>query len=810
MLDSLRQDVVFAFRLLRRNPRNTVFAVLILGLGIGANTAMFSAVSYVLIHPLPFRDTEHALRIRNTVVATDGQTHPYNMRARDILTLKTVGSVFDGIVAFSGENLTLSGGDLPERLSVVFQTAGAEMVLGVPPAFGRSFTPEEERQGLTAGVALISDTFWASHFGRISAAIGSTLRLDGRPFTVIGVMPPQYAFPYEAQVWIPFALDAEDSTRDFAVFARVSSGRTDADVRGAVDLAAAHIRRRYADVRASYRISVEPIRDSLVGNQTAPLMALTTVVGFLLLVASVNVATLLLARSVVRRREFAMRAILGASRARHVRQLAAESCVLATLGGLAGLLLVTWIARFTSTLMPSVFSLQLGLGMPVIDSRVLGFTAFVSLASAAIAGLIPAFGSWRSDPYGLLADSARTITTGKGGRRLLATLIGAETGLTLVLLAGAGLVIANFVRLAASPLGFDAQGLLAIELTPPASVYPTGAPRADAIARMVDEIAGTPGVTSAAATTVNPLGGGTWFAPVVSEETALRNPGASFNVNDRIVSPSLFETMRTPILLGRAFSAKDGPAALPVVIVSERLARSLWPGGEAIGKRVRIAVPGARWMTVVGVAADVSDAHEAGVPRETWYRPIAQNPGSAALEHVFFMVRAPGDPLRVARAAALAIARVDKSLAPFNAEDMTSYARRMLARERLSAAFMLSFGVFGLALAMLGIYAVVAFSTAQRLPEFGIRVALGARRADIVPLALNQSLVPAATGLLGGAVAALELNRVLASVLTKIPKIDAGVLGAAALKLVAAATAAALVPTFRAARVDPAIALKIE
>jgi hypothetical protein len=316
---------------------------------------------------------------------------------------------------------------------------------------------------------------------------------------------------------------------------------------------------------------------------------------------------------------------------------------------------------------------------------------------------------------------------------------------------------------------------------------------------MVDEIAGTPGVTSAAATTVNPLGGGTWFAPVVSEETALRNPGASFNVNDRIVSPSLFETMRTPILRGRAFSAKDGPAALPVVIVSERLARSLWPGGEAIGRPVRIAVPGARWMTVVGVAADVSDAHEAGVPRETWYRPIAQNPGSAALEHVFFMVRAPGDPLRVARAAALAIARVDKSLAPFNAEDMTSSARRMLARERLSAAFMLAFGVFGLALAMLGIYAVVAFSTAQRLPEFGIRVALGARRADIVPLALNQSLVPVATGLLGGAVAALELNRVLASVLTEIPRIDAGVLGAAALTLVAAATAAALVPTFRAA-----------
>jgi putative ABC transport system permease protein len=226
MLDSLRQDVVFAFRLLRRNPRNTVFAVLILGLGIGANTAMFSAVSYVLIHPLPFRDTEHTLRIRNTVVATDGQTHPYNMRARDILALKTVGSVFDGIVAFSGENLTLSGGDLPERLSVVFQTAGAETVLGVPPAFGRSFTPEEERQGLTAGVALISDAFWASHFGRISSAIGSTLRLDGRPFTVIGVMPPQYAFPYEAQVWIPFALDAGDSTRDFAVFGCPAAART--------------------------------------------------------------------------------------------------------------------------------------------------------------------------------------------------------------------------------------------------------------------------------------------------------------------------------------------------------------------------------------------------------------------------------------------------------------------------------------------------------------------------------------------------------------------------------------------------------
>jgi putative ABC transport system permease protein len=810
MLEAIVHDLRYACRVLRRAPRNTAIAVAILGLGIGANTAMFSAINYVLLRPLPFADPDRLLRVRDAVTGADGQVHPFNMSSRHVLALRALNQVFDGVVAFSGDNMTLAGGDVPERVSVVLQTDGMDRTLGVRPVIGRGFTPDEERTGMASGVALISHALWQTRFGQSPSAIGAVVRLDGRPFTVIGVMPPQYAFPYEAQLWLPHRPDAADAMRDFAVFCHLRPGVTILQARESLLGTAALIRQQSPESPPTFGFETMTIRENLVGTQDAPLRALTNIVAVLLLIACVNVATLLLARTVSRRREFAIRSVLGAAPSRHVRQLLAESLVLAAIGCGAGLLLAAWLGPLTSTLIPSVLSGQLGLSAPQTDWRVTMFAVAVSLVSAIVAGVVPAFGSWRSRPTLALGDGGRTTSGGPGGRRLLGTLIVAETALTLVLLAGAGLVIRNFVRLQTLPLGFNATGLLTMELTPSSAAYPAGAARGELARRIVERVRAEPGVISAAITTVNPLGGGTWGAPAISEEMAARDPNAVLNVNHRLITPNLLETMGIPLVRGRRFSDQDRADAPPVVIVSDRLARRFWPGADPIGKRIRIARPGRPWLMVVGVVGDVSDSHDPGVPLETWYVPFDQNTTTAAAEHVYVMVRSSGDALALVPTVLRAIVAVDKTLAPYAPAAMDRYYSASLSRERIGAAFMLGFGAFGLALAALGVYGVMAFSVAQRTMEIGIRMALGARVGDILPLMLRRAVALVCTGIAAGVMGAIGLNRVLASLLTEVGRLDAAVLAGASALIVVAAVTACVVPALAAARLDPVSALKTD
>jgi putative ABC transport system permease protein len=805
-VEGLWRDLRYAARLLNRTPRNSIIAIAILALGIGANTSMFSAVNHVLLRPLPFPDAARLIRVRDAVVSPDGTLAPFNMYARDLLALQEDHAVLDGVIGLGGTNMTLIGGDAPERVSVVLQTAGNEETLKVRPAIGRGFTSDEERRGVDSAVALISDSLWHTRLGGSPSALGARIRLDDRQFTVIGVMPPQYAFPYLAQVWIPTALNPADRSQDFAVFGHMRPGVTLAVARGGLKAVAERLRRQYPDMQPTFTLEVMTIQENLTDNQTGTLRALTTIVMFLLLTACVNVATLLLARSVSRRREFALRAALGAGRAQHLRQLLAESLVLATLGCAAGLLVAEWLSAFTATLIPSVLSEQLGLATLRTDWRVAAFAIAVSLASAVVAAVIPAFGSWRTDPRAALSDGGRTMSTAHGGR-LLGALIVAETALTLVLLAGAGLMIQNFLRLRSMPLGFDARGLLTLELMPSATEYRSASARTELMRRIVDEVRHVPGV-SAAITTVNPLGGGTWSAPVITEDAAARDPNAIFNVNHRLITPGLLEAMGVPLLRGRTFTEQDRDAALPVAIVSEDMARRFWPGGDAIGKRVRVARPGAPWLTVVGIAGRVSDSHDRGVPLETWYLPFAQQAGSAAAEHVYLMARSGGDPGATVASVERAIWRVDKTLAPYHVAAMDTYYAESISRERLGAGFMLGFAAFGLALAALGVYGVMAFSVAQRTAEIGIRMALGGRPRDILPLILRRGLTLIAGGMGIGIVAAVMLNRALTSLLTEVGPLDRVVLGGASTLILLAAVLACIVPAMKAAHLDPLVALK--
>ena len=809
MLPALLQDFRFAFRLLRRSPRDTIIAAGIFALGVGANTAMFSAVRHVLWQPFPFKDETRLIRLREMVTGVDGADHPFNMSSAAILAVRDeAADVFDAVAAQSGQNMTLAGADLNERVRVVLQTGGIDETLGVEPIVGRGFTADDAQRGLDAGVALVSHAMWQTRFGGTAAIVGSRVQLDDRTFTIVGVMPPQYAFPYTAQFWLPWRLDPGDRTRDFAVWAHERAGATAAQVRGAADRAAAKIRHDRPDLPARYSLEIRTLRESLLDNEERPLLAVTEIVGFMLLIASVNVATLLLARAATRRREFAVRAALGQSRGRLIGQLLAESVALASIGCAGGLLLTVWLAPLTASLVPHVLHGQLGLTSPRTDWRVALFAVASSAVSAIVAGLLPGLATLRTRPQAALADGGRTATGGATSHRMLGALIVAETALTLVLVAGAGLVIRNFIRLQTHPLGFEASGLLAIELTPPPAAYGDGGRRAELTRRLVDELSAVPGVARAGITTVNPLGGGTWGATLVTQEMIERAPGAVLNVNHRLITPGLLATMGTTIVRGRDFSRADRAGAPPVTIVSDLLARRLWPNQDAIGRRVRNARPGSPWATVVGVAADVNDSHDPGVPAETWYVPYEQHADSAAAEHLYLMIRDGGNPLALVGDVRRAVARVDRTLAPYDPVAMDAYRTESIARERASAGFMIGFGVFGLLLAALGVYGVMALGVAQRTVEFGIRMALGARASDILPLVLRRSLALVSAGIGVGVVVAAVLNRVIASLLTGIGGFDPATLAVAAALMLATAIVACLIPALAAQRLDPVTALR--
>jgi putative ABC transport system permease protein len=406
-----------------------------------------------------------------------------------------------------------------------------------------------------------------------------------------------------------------------------------------------------------------------------------------------------------------------------------------------------------------------------------------------------------------MADGGRTMT-GTSGRRTLSILIVAETAVTLVLLAGAGLMIQNFLRLRSQPLGFESRGLVTLELMPSPAGYASAKARDALVRRIIEEVRTVAGM-SAAATTVNPLGGGTWSSPVISEDAAARDPNAVFNVNYRLITPGLLETMRIPQMRGRAFNDQDRDGGGAVAIVSAQMADRFWPGQDAVGKRLRVVRPGTPWVTVVGVAGNVSDSHDPGVPLETWYLPFSQQARSSAAAHVYLMSRpGAGDPLAAVPAIEQAIWRVDKTLAPYGVTAMDAYYAASISRERLGAGFMLALSAFGLVLAALGVYGVMAFSVAQRTAEIGIRMALGGRPSDILPLVLRRGLALIGGGVASGVVAAIVLNRVLASFLTDVGSLDGPVLAGASTLIVCAAVAACVLPAVRAAHLDPLVALK--
>lgn len=810
-VEVLAQDVRYAFRTLGKNRRFAAIAILTLGLGIGATTAVFSLFDTIYLGKLPVRDPERIVRFRDSTIAPDGRRSAYNNPARTILEIQRGSQLLSGIAALYEQDMNLTGTEKVERVHVVGGSPGWMQTMGIQPATGRIFSTEESNAGRNSGVAIISYRLWKTYFGGMPEILGRSIALNDRTFAVIGTMPQGYRFPYLADVWIPARLDAADPT-DFAVFARMKDGATVGQVRAEMANISQQIRKTYPDLNETYSVEVRTLRQNLFEDQQRMSLVLVAVVGFLLAVACANIANLLLARSVVREREFAVRSALGASASRQVRQLLTESLVLSGLGTACGLLLSVWFGKYLVKLIPTNIAEQLGIHDVTLNYRVMGFSIGLALLTGILAGISPALRSRTQDLQGALRTSGQSGMGGLRNKRLLGALVISEVAFALVLLAGAGMLLENLLRLEHRDLGVRTTGLLTMEITPPEARYVGGPERIALTRQIVERAKAVPGVEGASVLLVNPLGGADWVAPAIVEDSNIATPGTPFMVNHQLVGPDVFKLMGVPLLKGREFTSHDTAHSPRVVIIGESMARRFWPGQDPIGKRVKQGPESAAhpWLTVVGVVADVRGDHDPGFPAEAWYMPYEQEAASRAASSYILMVRGAQETGNFATDVQNAVRLADRGVAIGDVSYLNRFYSDSLVSNRTVTTLVELFALVGLVLAAVGIHGVISFAVSQRTHEIGLRMALGARRMDVLKMVMRQGIGLAIGGVAVGLVASLGVTRVVRSLMNGMLPANPLTFLMVATLMIAVALIASFLPAWRATRVDPVIALRHE
>lgn len=793
-------DLHFSLRSLRRSPGFTAAAVLLLALGIGVDTAMFTVVDSVLLRPLPYRQS--------------GRVYALNLYSRDTGGQKTRnGSLFsDGaclayqrdlaeiadVACYRNHPLNLTGSGEPVQLPGWQVTTGFFRTLGVEARIGRTFRAKESR------VVVLSDALRRSRFAADPEILGKTITLDAEPYTVIGVMPDDFQFfPGASSLWFPPVLQKSGNPpSSYLAIARLKPGVSETAAKAEI---AAIAQRRAAQLPVTDRhhndtAGLVPLREMITERVRPLLLILLVAVGFVLLIACANAATLLLARGDARRHEFAVRASLGAGRARLMRQLLAESALISLAGGALGLLFSFWglsalLATIPAGAVPRMGEIHM-------DLRVLGFTLLISVATALLSGLAPAIKLSRVSLNQALQRGTRSATS---GGRLRQALPIAEIALSLVLLAGAGLLIKSFVRLRSVDPGFQAENVLAMSVDLSPSQYHTAVQCEDFLDRMLRRIVSIPGVSFVGAINWAPFG-----SLQLTSHFAVENRAEEFPAVMPAVTLDYFRAMGIPILRGRAFDDRDTENAPHVAILSESAARGAWPNENPLGKRVNLSGQRGDWETVVGIVGDVKQGNLASPSAAAIYQPFAQVQWMLVLRHLTFVVRTPSQPAHVAPALRAGLFSVDKNQPVQSLETLQTRIDASLETPRFQARLFGAFSLMALALAAFGIYGVIGYMVALRTRELGVRIAVGAQRADILRLVLRQSLGLATIGIVLGAAGAAALTRVLRSLLFEVSPLDPAVFLLASLVLAAIAVAAALLPAYRAARVDPVIVLRYE
>ena len=803
------RDIRYSLRQLARSPGFALAAVVTIALGVGANTAIFSVVNAALLRPLPYPAADRIVAVRELIDGGEAVLSPPNM-----MDFRAERSLFAAMAGTYNTSFALTGDGAAEHLVGAAATEDFFRVVGTPPLLGRAFRSEDARQG-AAPVVVLREDLWRRRWGGDSSILGRSIRLDGVARTVVGVMPASLGYPDPAtELWTPLGFSEEElATQRGAhyldVLARLAPDVTleqaNAGLRAiAARLAAAHPRTNEGESAVALSL-----REALVGDLETALVVMLGAVGFVLLVACANVASLLLTRAVGRGRELAVRTALGAGRGRIVRQLLVESLILALAGGAAGLLLAAWGVDALVAMRPEALAT---VGEVALDRTVLLFTLGVTMASALVFGLLPAvMASRRIELASGLRDGGAGAIGARGAQRVRGLLVVAEVSLAVVLLAGAGLLVRSFQRLTSVDPGFDPAGVLTFNVGLPEAEY-DGPKARRFIEELTERLAAIPGVTAVGASSILPLSGSAYGISLTELDgrSFAEDPDAP-SVQVRLATPGYLRAMGIELRRGRDLAPTDGAEAPRVLLVNEAAAALLWPRGDALGRRMTI---GTRFELggdraggeVVGVVGDVRELRVSRPARPTVYLPHAQWP----VDLMGLAVRAGGDPTSLVALAREQVRAVDPNVPIFGVLTMEQRLTGAVATQRFYMLLLGAFAAAALVLAAVGIYGVLAFGVAQRSREIGIRVALGARPGDVAGLVARSGIALAATGLLLGVAGAVALTRVLRGLLYEVEPTDPATLALVSLLLLAVAAAAAILPARRATRVDPMAALRSE
>jgi len=805
----LWQDIRYGARLLLKKPGFTFIAVVTLSLGIGANTAIFTVVNPLLLRPLPYAEPERLVLLSEKT--REGERHSASYP--NYADWRSRAESFEGMAIGWSDTFTLTGGDRAVRVPGYAVNWNFFPLLRVQPQLGRMFTEADDRYGAPRTV-LVSHGFWQRHFSGDLNVVGQTLRMTNETYTVIGVLPPGFEYFEKADVYTPLGLllapdsafaGRGNSAFDFYAVARLKPGVTVAQANSEMDAIGQQLAREYPKFNEGKSAQAERLQDVMSESVRQALWILLGAVGFILLIACINVANLMLVRAAERQKELAVRLALGAGRWRIVRQLLSESLLIAFAGAAGGLLLASWMLQALLALAPTEIP---GLTRIGLDYRVLLFTLGLAVLTSLLFGLLPAWQAAKTDLQTTLKDGGRLTGASRDGMRK--ALLIAEVSLSLVLLAGAGLLVRSMWNLLHVDPGFRMDNLVTLQLRLEGEKYNDQASRVF-YDECLTRVQAVPGVRSAALTHSLAMDGTNWDSVFIASDKPVPSRADLPSSGYLRVSANYFETMGIRLLRGRAFTAADGPESAPVIIINETLAHAIWPNEDPIGKRVKQGLSDNNdsnhpWREVVGVVNDVKmDGMNRPASMQT-YLPYSQMPNRS----LALVVRAERNPAGLASAVEKAIVDIDKDLPVFSIRTMDQLLGNSLSKQRLLLVLLASFAALALLLAVVGIYGVVSYAVRQRTHELGLRMALGAQQGDVLSLILKQGLGLTLIGIGVGLVAAFGLTRWMESLLFGVRPTDALTFSLIAVILLLASLTACWIPARRASKVDPMVALRYE
>lgn len=814
-METLLHDLAYGFRMLFKSPRFTAVAVLSLAIGIGANSAIFSVTNALLLRPLPYKDSDRLVILWNRSPGLNVVQDWFS--PGQYLDIKAENKVFEQVAATIDSSFNLTGQGMPERVEGARVSSSLFDLLGTQALMGRVFTSEEDQQGKPTA-AILSYGFWQRHFAGDKSVVGKTLSLNGNSVEIVGVMPADFTLNKEVMptvnkisnaevlLSLPFSETARTirTNEDYNIFGKLKPGVTATQAQADVDRIVAGMKEQYPNnypPSSGFMISVVPLLQQVVGEVRRPLLILLGAVAFVLLIACANVANLQLARAAVRQKEIAIRAAVGASRLRIIRQLLTESVLMSLMGGALGLLLATISLRSLIWVGPDTLP---RLNEIVIDGRVLAFTFFVSMLTGIVFGLAPAVRASRVDLNGVLKDGGRG-SVGTSHHRIRNLFVVVEVALSLVLLIGAGLLVRSYQQIQNANPGFNPHNLISFRLSLPNSKY-KGPAVTNFYKQLRERIGALPGAEAVGTCYSLPMSSvALAWGPITIEGYVPRNSADFIMSNERFVSPGYFPAMGVSLVKGRLFDERDVKGAQETVIVNEALAQRFWPNEDPIGKRLERAGK-EPWRTVVGVVRDDKEFSVDNEPPISIYHPHDQFP----IGTMFVVVRTAADPSSIQSNITKEIHSLDPELPAYEFKTMEQRLSDSLARRRFSMFLLGVFAVVALVLAAIGIYGVMAYSVTQRTQEIGIRMALGARPGKIALLIIRQSLVLVILGTVIGLAGASALTRVMSSLLYGISATDLRTFVVPPLMLGGIALVASYFPARRASKVDPTIALRSE